>query len=108
MGGTARAPGDHHGTGRVKVRAAGRALPGGIIHVPRCRQFPALSIDPCEVLKEAGASIGAKPELSEARGFPGKGVQDPASRSGGWRRHRNLSGDKGRWGGDVQGHGKRR
>lgn len=37
----------------------------------RCRQFPALSIDPCEVLREAGASIGAKPRVAAS---PGSGV----------------------------------
>lgn len=34
-----------------------------------------MSIDPCEVLREAGASIGAKPRLSEAEGFPRKGCR---------------------------------
>lgn len=43
----------------------------------RCRQFPALSIDPCEVLREAGASIGAKPRVAAS---PGSGVRGRGAR----------------------------
>lgn len=64
--------------------AAGRALPGGLAMSLRCRQFPALSIDPFEVLREAGASIGAKPwAAARPKSSPGRGMQDPALGSGG-------------------------
>lgn len=77
-------------TARAGLRraATGRALPGGLAMSLRCRQFPALSIDPCEVLREAGASIGAKPRAAaRPKASPGRGMQDPAlgagSQSGG-------------------------
>ena len=73
-------------TARAGLRraAAGRALPGGLAMSLRCRQFPALSIDPCEVLREAGASIGAKPwAAARPKASPGRRMQDPASGAGG-------------------------
>lgn len=72
-------------TARAGLRraAAGRALPGELAMSLRCRQFPALSIDPCEVLREAGASIGAKPwAAARPKAFLGRGMQDPASGAG--------------------------
>lgn len=63
----------------LRRAVARRALPGGLAMSLRCRQFPALSIDPCKVLREAGASIGAKPwAAARPKASLGRGMRDPA------------------------------